>query len=51
MNHRHAVDQRACSPFAEIPFGGVKDTGKTANGGPEASASYLYVHSVPVFNI
>jgi succinate-semialdehyde dehydrogenase/glutarate-semialdehyde dehydrogenase len=37
-------------PSAEMPFGGVKDSGYGVEGGPEALEAYLNVRSVAVMN-
>jgi len=36
------------TPFIEMPFGGVKDSGYGSEGGPEALDSYLVIKSVTV---
>jgi succinate-semialdehyde dehydrogenase/glutarate-semialdehyde dehydrogenase len=38
-------------PSAEMPFGGVKDSGYGSEGGPEALEAYLNTRSVYVMNI
>ena len=38
-------------PSAEMPFGGVKDSGYGSEGGPEALEAYLNVRSVAVSNV
>jgi len=38
-------------PSAEMPFGGIKDSGYGSEGGPEAIEAYLNVRSVSVANI
>ena len=38
------------APSAEMPFGGVKDSGYGSEGGPEALDAYLNVRSVAVLN-
>ena len=38
-------------PSAEMPFGGVKDSGYGSEGGPEAVEAYLNVRSVAVMNV
>jgi succinate-semialdehyde dehydrogenase/glutarate-semialdehyde dehydrogenase len=38
-------------PSAEMPFGGVKDSGYGSEGGPEALDAYLNVRSVAVMNV
>jgi succinate-semialdehyde dehydrogenase/glutarate-semialdehyde dehydrogenase len=37
-------------PSAEMPFGGIKDSGYGSEGGPEALDAYLNVRSVAVMN-
>jgi succinate-semialdehyde dehydrogenase/glutarate-semialdehyde dehydrogenase len=37
-------------PSAEMPFGGVKDSGYGSEGGPEALEAYLNVRSVSIMN-
>ena len=37
-------------PSAEMPFGGIKDSGYGSEGGPEALEAYLNVRSVAVLN-
>ncbi|MFZ9184253.1 MAG: aldehyde dehydrogenase family protein, partial [Hylemonella sp.] len=37
-------------PSAEMPFGGIKDSGYGSEGGPEAVEAYLNVRSVAVMN-
>ena len=38
-------------PSAEMPFGGLKDSGYGSEGGPEALEAYLNVRSVAVMNV
>jgi succinate-semialdehyde dehydrogenase/glutarate-semialdehyde dehydrogenase len=38
-------------PSAEMPFGGIKDSGYGSEGGPEALDAYLNVRSVAVMNV
>ncbi len=38
-------------PSAEMPFGGVKDSGYGSEGGPEAVEAYLNVRAVSIMNI
>lgn len=38
------------TPSAELPFGGVKDSGYGTEGGPEALEAYLSVRSVAITN-
>ena len=38
-------------PSAEMPFGGVKDSGYGSEGGPEALEAYLNARSVSIMNI
>jgi succinate-semialdehyde dehydrogenase/glutarate-semialdehyde dehydrogenase len=39
------------TPSAELPFGGVKDSGYGSEGGPEAVEAYLNVRAVSVTNV
>ena len=41
----------AAAPSAEVPFGGIKDSGYGTEGGPEALEAYLNVRAVTVMNI
>jgi succinate-semialdehyde dehydrogenase/glutarate-semialdehyde dehydrogenase len=38
-------------PSAELPFGGIKDSGYGSEGGPEALEAYLNVRAVAVANV
>ena len=38
-------------PSAEMPFGGIKDSGYGSEGGPEAMDAYLNVRAVTVMNV
>jgi succinate-semialdehyde dehydrogenase / glutarate-semialdehyde dehydrogenase len=38
-------------PSAEMPFGGIKDSGYGSEGGPEALEAYLNVRAVAVMNV
>ena len=38
-------------PTAEMPFGGVKDSGYGTEGGPEAMEAYLNTRAIAVTNI
>ena len=38
-------------PSAEMPFGGVKDSGYGSEGGPEAVEAYLNARSVSIMNV
>jgi succinate-semialdehyde dehydrogenase/glutarate-semialdehyde dehydrogenase len=38
-------------PSAEMPFGGVKDSGYGSEGGPEALDAYLNARAVAVMNV
>ena len=38
-------------PSAEMPFGGIKDSGYGSEGGPEAMEAYLNTRSVTVLNV
>ena len=44
------VNQPA-TPSAELPFGGIKDSGYGSEGGPEAVEAYLNVRAVSVTNV
>jgi len=39
------------APSAEMPFGGIKDSGYGSEGGPEAMDAYLNVRSVVTLNV
>jgi succinate-semialdehyde dehydrogenase/glutarate-semialdehyde dehydrogenase len=38
-------------PSAEMPFGGIKDSGYGSEGGPEAVDAYLNARSVAIMNV
>ena len=38
-------------PSAEMPFGGIKDSGYGSEGGPEAMDAYLNARSVSIMNV
>ncbi len=38
-------------PSAEMPFGGIKDSGYGSEGGPEAMEAYLNTRAVTVMNV
>ena len=38
-------------PSAEMPFGGIKDSGYGSEGGPEAMDAYLNARSVTIMNV
>ncbi len=38
-------------PSAEMPFGGIKDSGYGSEGGHEALEAFLNVRSVAVMNV
>ncbi|CAM4025722.1 NAD-dependent succinate-semialdehyde dehydrogenase [Bordetella muralis] len=42
---------QAASPSAELPFGGVKDSGYGSEGGPEALEAYLVTKAVSVVGV
>ncbi|MCJ9708775.1 aldehyde dehydrogenase family protein, partial [Bordetella hinzii] len=44
------VNQPA-TPSAELPFGGVKDSGYGSEGGPEALEAYLVTKAVSVVGV
>jgi succinate-semialdehyde dehydrogenase/glutarate-semialdehyde dehydrogenase len=48
---RHAVDQHARHAVAEMPFGGVKDSGYGSEGGPEALEAYLNTKAVSILGV
>ena len=39
------------APWAELPFGGVKDSGYGSEGGPEALEAYLQVKTVAITSV
>ncbi len=39
------------TPSAELPFGGLKDSGYGTEGGPEALDNYLNTRAVVVANV
>ena len=43
--------EAAAMPSAEMPFGGVKDSGYGSEGGPEAMEAYLNVRAVAIMNV
>ena len=38
-------------PTAELPFGGIKDSGYGTEGGPEALEAYLNTRAVAIANV
>ncbi len=42
---------QAATPSAEMPFGGIKDSGYGTEGGPEALDAYLNTRAVTVMNV
>jgi succinate-semialdehyde dehydrogenase/glutarate-semialdehyde dehydrogenase len=38
-------------PSAEMPFGGIKESGYGSEGGPEAMDAYLNARSVTIMNV
>ncbi len=44
------VNQGA-TPSAEVPFGGIKDSGHGTEGGPEALEAYLNTRAVTILNV
>jgi succinate-semialdehyde dehydrogenase/glutarate-semialdehyde dehydrogenase len=38
-------------PSAEMPFGGIKDSGYGSEGGPEAVDAYLNARAVCIANV
>ena len=55
LSHRLEVGMlwvnQPATPSAEMPFGGVKDSGYGSEGGPEAMEAYLVTKSVTVMNV
>ena len=61
LQNAHVLSQRVevgmlwinmpAMPSAEMPFGGIKDSGYGSEGGPEALEAYLNVRSVAVNNV
>lgn len=61
LKHAHLLSQRlevgmlwinqAAAPAAELPFGGVKDSGYGSEGGPEAVESHLNTRLVSIMNL
>jgi succinate-semialdehyde dehydrogenase/glutarate-semialdehyde dehydrogenase len=45
------INQARHAPAAELPFGGMKDSGYGSEGGPEAVEAYLNVRSVAIANV
>ena len=44
------INQQA-APWAELPFGGVKDSGYGSEGGPEALEAYLVTKTVAMTSV
>jgi succinate-semialdehyde dehydrogenase/glutarate-semialdehyde dehydrogenase len=42
---------QSATPSAEMPFGGVKDSGYGSEGGPEALEAYLVTKTVSVMSV
>lgn len=61
IKHAHALAQRIevgmlwinqpAAPVAELPFGGVKDSGYGSEGGPEAVEAYLNTKTVSIMAV
>jgi len=61
LKHAHLLSQRVevgmlwvnqpALPSAEMPFGGVKDSGYGTEGGPEALDAYLNTRAVSIANV
>ena len=61
LKHAHQLSQRVevgmlwvnqpALPSAEMPFGGVKDSGYGTEGGPEALDAYLNTRAVSIANV
>ena len=45
------MDQHTPASIAELPFGGIKDSGYGTECGPEAVEAYLNVRAVVVTNV
>jgi succinate-semialdehyde dehydrogenase/glutarate-semialdehyde dehydrogenase len=42
---------QAAAPAAELPFGGLKDSGYGSEGGPEAIEAHLNTRLVSIMNV
>ncbi|MBS0545826.1 MAG: NAD-dependent succinate-semialdehyde dehydrogenase [Proteobacteria bacterium] len=61
LKHAHLLSQRVevgmlwinqpALPSAEMPFGGVKDSGYGSEGGPEALEAYLNTRAISIANV
>jgi acyl-CoA reductase-like NAD-dependent aldehyde dehydrogenase len=45
------LGEASAQPSAEMPFGGLKDSGYGSDGRPEALEAYLNARSVAVMNV
>ena len=61
LKNAHALAQRVevgmlwinqpATPSAEMPFGGIKDSGYGSEGGPEAMEAYLNTRAISIMNV
>ena len=61
LKNAHLLSQRVevgmlwinqpATPSAEMPFGGIKDSGYGTEGGPEAMEAYLNTRAISITNV